>query len=676
MLPQEERIPIYKNNGEEDRTTQGVKAEFCRKVLPEKAIGMDDYARRMFDSLAIGNHGVFITGGKGVGKTALVKHLQYLMANYKCPSPFYGGEIYEMDMFALSSQIKSLAEYEDRIMRMFSSIYNNSSKEKQMFLFIDNISTFISKNNINLMSAMYLENAVKLSGIPIICCCNLNDRKQLENEYDLFRHFTEIRVKETDIEKTKDILQYKTDEVCRRFNVTISKEITDRIVTLSDKYLKNEFLMPKKAMNVLEYVAAKHVNDMRMPGNDVSQKIEIATALRENINEMAKSLNRDSGDIRDIIKKYNELVETENLIRNNPIHITQEEFGITENDVYTVISDLAGVPVAKLTESDTSKLKNMESSIEAKVIGQDETIAKVCKTIKRNRLGLRKKNHTIGNFLFLGSTGVGKTFLAKKISEYMFGSEESMTRLDMSEYTDEISVNKLIGAPPGYVGYGEGGVLCNAIKNNPYSVILFDEIEKAHPAIYNTILQLMDEGRITDANGNKISATNNIVIMTSNIGVKEAQNAANLVGFSVNASETEKKNSEHRKDIINKSMKKLFSPEFLNRIDGVCHFNDLNTDNLSLIFDNEIKEVVDSVSELGYILDISKDVKNWIVEKSEKEKLGARPLIRFIQQDIVDEVTELIINEEVGESKTIQVKYDEKNDKLKFGRKQDNGKKE
>ncbi len=669
MLPQEERIPVYTNNKNDNSKTESIKAEFCTKIIPEKAVGMDDYARRMFDSLAINNHGVFITGGKGVGKTALVKHFQYLMSNYKCPSSFYGGEIYEMDMFALSSQIKSLAEYEDRIMRMFSSIYNNTSKDKQMFLFIDNISTFISRNNINIMSAMYLENAIKLSGIHVICCCNMTDRKQLEGEYDLFRHFTEIRIKEASIDEAKEILNYKTDEICKKFNVTISKDIADRIVTLSDKYIKNEFLMPKKAMNVFEYVAAKHVNDMRMPGNDVSQKIESAVGLRETLNEMAKSLNTNSGSIKDIIGKYNELVETETLIRDNPVYITQGDLAITDNDVYTVISDLAGVPVAKLTENDTSKLKNMETTIEAKVIGQDETITKVCKTIKRNRLGLRKKNHTIGNFLFLGSTGVGKTFLAKKISEYMFGSEESMTRLDMSEYTDEISVNKLIGAPPGYVGYGEGGVLCNAIKNNPYSVILFDEIEKAHPTIYNTILQLMDEGRITDANGNKISATNNIVIMTSNIGVKEAQNASNVVGFSANKDVKDKKDSDNRKDIINKSMKKLFSPEFLNRIDGVCHFNDLTADNLSLIFDNEIKEVADSVSELGYILDISEDVKQWIVKKSETEKLGARPLIRFIQQDIVDEVTELIINEEVGDSKTIQVEYDKKNDKLKFGRK-------
>jgi len=664
-LPQEEQIPVY----EEDNRKRGggtLKAEFCNRLIGERAVNMDEYARRMFDSLGVKNHGVFITGGRGVGKTALVKHFQYLISNYRCPSIYYGGEVFEMDMYKLSSQIKSLAEYEERIMRMFASIGTNTTKDKPLFLFIDSVNLFVSKNNINLMTSLYLENAVK-AGIRVICCCNLNERKQLESEYDLFRHFTEIRIKEPSAEETKQILREKTEEICKRYNLSVSESITDRIVTLSDKYIKSDFLMPKKAINVFEYAAAKHNNDLCMPCDDVIGKIDSTVKLRAELNDMAKSLNKNGSDMNDLIRKYTELTDTESLIRNNNRTIGREDRVLTENDVFSAISDIAGVPVAKMTESDTSKLKNMEGEIESKVIGQDNTVAKVCKTIKRNRLGLRKKNHTIGNFLFLGSTGVGKTFLAKKISEYMFGSEEAMTRLDMSEYTDEISVNKLIGAPPGYVGYGEGGVLCNAIKNNPYSVILFDEIEKAHPTIYNTILQLMDEGRITDANGNRISATNNIVIMTSNIGVKEAQNAAKVVGFSASREVKEQKDSENRKDIIGKSMRRLFSPEFLNRIDGVCYFNDLNSDNLSLIFDNEIKEVAESVSELGYILDISQDVKDWIVKKSETEKLGARPLIRFIQQDIVDEVTELIINEEVGEDKTIAVRYDKENDKLTFG---------
>lgn len=665
-LPQEERIPVYSTGEKQQKSSSPLKAEFCNKVIGEQAVNMDAYARRMFDALAIGRHGVFITGGKGVGKTALVKHFQYLIANYKCPNLFYGGEVFEMDMFALSSQIKSLAEYEDRIMRMFASISNNATKEHPLFLFIDSVNTFVAKNSINLMTSIYLENAVK-AGIPVICCCNLSERKQLESEYDLFRHFTEIQVKEPSLDETKEILRAKSEALCERYNITVNDTITDRIATLSDKYIKSNFLMPKKAISVFEYAAAKHNNDLRMPCDDVVGKIDNAAKLRAEVNDMAKSLNTKKTAMHDLINKYRELTDTEALIRNNTHKIGCESRVLSENDIYAAISDIAGVPVAKMTESDTSKLKNMENSIEAKVIGQNETVAKVCKTIKRNRLGLRKKNHTIGNFLFLGSTGVGKTFLAKKISEYMFGSEEAMTRLDMSEYTDEISVNKLIGAPPGYVGYGEGGVLCNAIKNNPYSVILFDEIEKAHPTIYNTILQLMDEGRITDANGNRISATNNIVIMTSNIGVKEAQNASNVVGFSANKDVKDKKDSDNRKDIIGKSMRRLFSPEFLNRIDGVCYFNDLNGDNLSIIFDNEIKEVVDSVSELGYKLDITPEVKDWIVKKSETEKLGARPLIRFIQQDIVDEVTELIINEQVGDDKTIFVRYDKENDKLTFG---------
>lgn len=663
-LPEKNPIKIYdtRDNKMDKIEKRGI--EYCTGVEAEEGLFFDKYAEMVFDALSMKNHSVLITGGRGTGKTTLVKHIQYLINNYKCPKQFYNADIYELNQLSLSYGIKNIAEYEERITNMFTSMMKQAEEGHTTILFVDNLNYFVSESNINLMTALHLENAIK-SNIPIICCCNTSDKKHLENKYDLMRHFSEVKIKEPVIDDVKQILRKKSKHFSKLYHTQVDEELSDKIATLCDKYVKNSFCMPLKAIRVMENAVVRHMNSVRVPDNKTQKKIDNIINLREEIERSIENA-KNGGDLLTLFEKNNELKDLVICVQDNNKTLKQEDMSLTDEDIYTVISDVAGVPVAKLTESDTSKLKNMIPTLSSKVIGQDETINKVCKTVKRNRLGLRKKNHTIGNFIFIGSTGVGKTFLAKKLAEYMFGSEDSLIRLDMSEYTDEISVNKLIGAPPGYVGYGEGGVLCNAIKNNPYSVVLFDEIEKAHPAIFNTILQLMDEGRITDANGVHISATNTIVILTSNIGVKEAANAGSMVGFSVDSESAEKKNSDNRKNIIEKSMKKLFSPEFLNRIDSICYFNDLTFDNMGHIFDNEMNEVYESINELGYKLKLSKDVKTWIVEKSEKEKMGARALIRNIQQDLVDELTEIIINEDENPSKEIKASVDKTNNCIKL----------
>lgn len=663
-LPEKNPIKIYdtRDNKMDKIEKRGI--EYCTGVEAEEGLFFDKYAEMVFDALSMKNHSVLITGGRGTGKTTLVKHIQYLINNYKCPKQFYNADIYELNQLSLSYGIKNIAEYEERITNMFTSMMKQAEEGHTTILFVDNLNYFVSESNINLMTALHLENAIK-SNIPIICCCNTSDKKHLENKYDLMRHFSEVKIKEPVIDDVKQILRKKSKHFSKLYHTQVDEELSDKIATLCDKYVKNSFCMPLKAIRVMENAVVRHMNSVRVPDNKTQKKIDNIINLREEIERSIENA-KNGGDLLTLFEKNNELKDLVICVQDNNKTLKQEDMSLTDEDIYTVISDVAGVPVAKLTESDTSKLKNMIPTLSLKVIGQDETINKVCKTVKRNRLGLRKKNHTIGNFIFIGSTGVGKTFLAKKLAEYMFGSEDSLIRLDMSEYTDEISVNKLIGAPPGYVGYGEGGVLCNAIKNNPYSVVLFDEIEKAHPAIFNTILQLMDEGRITDANGVHISATNTIVILTSNIGVKEAANAGSMVGFSVDSESAEKKNSDNRKNIIEKSMKKLFSPEFLNRIDSICYFNDLTFDNMGHIFDNEMNEVYESINELGYKLKLSKDVKTWIVEKSEKEKMGARALIRNIQQDLVDELTEIIINEDENPSKEIKASVDKTNNCIKL----------
>lgn len=667
-LPKEKTINVYDNLSKNTTTTRENNASkavtFCDKTVSAKALFFDKYASRAFDILK-SSSSLLITGGKGVGKTTLVNHLQFLIDTYNCPKSFYDSKIYMLSQIALGYGVRFTAEYEEHLVIMINDMVNLLSKGENPILFIDNLPELIC-NNINVNTHMYIEQAIN-AGISVIACCDTNDMKLLESKYDLIRHFTEIQIKEPTMDETKEIVKNEAFALSQMYRIDVSHDLCEKTVSLSDKYIKNKFCMPQKAIRVLEIALGKRANALSLPNEDTKNKIKKIPELQNEIQTIIKnSKNPDcKTSLSNLLSKNNELNDLKQFIKTDVNFIKASDAILTDDDIYAVVSDLAGVPVTKLSESDTSKLKEMVPTLMSKVIGQDEAINKVCKTVKRNRLGLRKKNHTIGNFMFIGSTGVGKTFLAKKLAEYMFGSKDTIIRLDMSEYTDEISVNKLIGAPPGYVGYGEGGVLCNAIKSNPYSVILFDEIEKAHPTIYNTILQLMDEGRITDSNGNRISATNTIIILTSNIGVKEAVNAAQSVGFSASKEDSDRKNSENKKNTIVKAMNKLFAPEFLGRLDAVCYFNDLNNDNMSKIFDNEFSEVLESVKELGYELEVSADVKKFIVEKSEKEKLGARALIKNIQQDIVDEMTELIIESEKQNSK-VSVMLDKSKENIKI----------
>ena len=655
-MPNGEPVKIYGDTKPENQC--------LNKVEGVESLYFEDYSRRVFDALLIPNNNVIITGANGVGKTALVKHIQHLADTYKSPMPFFNMKIYELVQLRLSDGIQKVSDYEERLNGVFEYIMDNTEKR---VLFIDNIAAIINDNVVNIMIWQHIERAIKY-GVKVICCCNNGELKSIEHKYDLLRHFTRINIKPQSIENTKEILHGKLAKFNQYFRTVMDEQTADKIVALSDKYVKNGFQMPKKAVLVMEHIYARHANRVHTPDKQIEKKAAELESKKQEIDNLIKNKGEDVKDnMLRVFKLNSEASDLEVSIRDlsSVVFKSHNENVITDEDVFSAISDMAGVPVAKLTESDMARMKNMENEISSKVIGQDEAVSMVCRTVKRNRLGIRKKNHTVGNFIFLGSTGVGKTFLAKKLSEYLFGTEDSMVRLDMSEYADEISVNKLIGAPPGYVGYGEGGVLCNAIKNNPYSVILFDEIEKAHPSIFNTILQLLDEGYITDANGVKISAVNTIIILTSNAGVKEAKNASGVIGFASLESDKDKKNEENRKKIIQNTVNRIFSPEFLNRIDSICYFNELGEGELEKIFNNEIDEVRQSLSDLGYSLTISGDAKSNIVKKSADEKMGARALIRAIQHDISDEITDLIINDNESNN-TVSITMDKKNDKLKF----------
>ena len=631
MLPEKKTVNVYKNNN-----NIGINIEYCTPLKSEQALFMDKYAERVFDALTTKKHGVLITGGRGVGKTTLVKYVQYLISNYKCPKSFFGAKIYEMSQLALGYCIKSIAEYEERINEMFGNIIDSSNSGHNVILFIDSINSFVSDNNINAMTSMHLEHAIKRS-IPIICCCGTNEKKSIDSKYDLFRHFTEIKIKEPVIDDVKTIVKEKSEELAKTYHTVVTPDMTDKVVMLSDKYVKNGFCMPKKAISILENTIVRHANNIRTSDSSLSKKIDKISVLKKE-HETCLANTKDGGDLNDLLDKIKELQNLETFVNEHTNTITQEDLALTDDDIYTVISDVAGVPVAKLTESDTSKLKNMIPALSAKVIGQDETISKVCKTVKRNRLGLRKKNHTIGNFIFIGSTGVGKTFFAKKLAEYMFGSEESLIRLDMSEYADEISVNKLIGAPPGYVGYGEGGVLCNAIKNNPYSVVLFDEIEKAHKDVFNILLQILDDGRITDGQGRTVDFKNTIIIMTSNLG-----------------SEYILEKKENANELVMNDLQMTFKPEFINRIDEIIIFHSLSKEVVTHILDKIIHEIEVRLHDKRIKISLTEEAKNLIIDSAYDENFGARPIKRFVQRNIESLIANAILQDKIQYNSTITI---------------------
>lgn len=656
MLQKENPVELYGDAVADDGTTAGKEGYigvYSYRVAPKRCVGFDGYAGQVFDSLLKMNGSTLVTGQRGVGKTALVRHVQQMINDKMCPSKFYGVEFRRVDLLTLSQNIKSLAEFEERIDGLFGAMLSKGN----VIPFMDNIYQFTVDNHVNPTTSLFVENYIR-RGLTFIACCSDEDLKNMDGKYSMLRHFTDVKIKEPGVDETARILEACEDEFRERYRVDVTREISEKVAALSDKYIKNSmFRMPKKAVNALEHIAAHHINSFYGVDDKTRRKVERLVEVNKEIDRIL------SGDAPD----YARLLELDSECESLSCSISLDKKAalppaIGEDSIYSVISDLAKVPVAKLTESDTEKLRNMEEALGKVVIGQAETISKICKTIKRNRLGLRKNNHTVGNFMFVGPTGVGKTMLAKELTRYMFGNYESIIRLDMSEYIDEISVNKLIGAPPGYVGYGEGGVLCNAIKKNPYSVILFDEMEKAHPSVFNTLLQLLDEGHITDSSGNKISAMNCVVIMTSNIGVREAGNSRAL-GYATRADEAAR-NSANTKGIIDRAIKRDFSPEFINRLDSICYFNDLDTGTISRIFDNEMAEVCSELGKIGHEVSVTKAAKKYIVEKSEKEHMGARPLVRIIQQEVVDEITDIIINGNCG--KKITVGYDNRNNRIKF----------
>jgi ATP-dependent Clp protease ATP-binding subunit ClpC len=442
-------------------------------------------------------------------------------------------------------------------------------------------------------------------------------------------------MKELNVEESSEIILDTKETFEREFKLKLPEGFENTICVNADRYIKDKVL-PGKAENLLDEVCS-YISNKYNDDSDIKNLLDEINSKKLDLGEIV-----NSNDYTSASNLSEEIIELE--LRVEELKNKRKKIKVTNEDLLEALGSILGVRMSKLDKDQTAFLKEMPDVIKASVIGQDETVDRVVKNIRRNRLGLRKTNHSAGNFIFIGSTGVGKTHLAKQLAKYLYGSEEDMLRFDMSEYQTEIDVAKLLGSAPGYVGYKESGLLVKGLDKKPESVILFDEIEKAHPRVYDVLLQLLDEGFITGSDGKKRDATKCLIIFTSNIGVRSAKEMSSPLGF---ASDVNKKKDQKKEDIIRKALKKRFSPEFLNRLDGICYFNSLDKDTLTKILYKELDEMnVNIKSITGKEVKITKGVEEWLLDKVESEDNGARPIIRMLQQDIEEEIANLYVEED------------------------------
>lgn len=574
---------------------------------------------------------VLLVGDKGIGKRSIVESFMY-----KCEHEFPSYQVMTLNYDALVSTSLTQMDFSKKMDDAFFIALNNEASN--IVLNINNLGHYLDRDCYNTGGYAFLNDlATNIeAGVRVIATTTTNEFKTIEDDFPyILDYFTIIKVPELTKEQSKEILAENIPYFNDIFNINIPVGTLDIICNNADKYIK-DVPFPEKAIRLMDEVSS----------NIVAKKCDMSklTTLLSNENELKLKLQEayENNDYDKCDEIQTKIVAIENKIAK--INSKRKPIEITETDILDAVSGILGVNMSRVSSEQAQFLKEMPSEIKKKVIGQDETVDTIVKNICRNQLGLRKSAHSAGNFIFIGSTGVGKTFLAKQLANYLYGSEENMLRFDMSEYQSEIDVSKLLGSAPGYVGYKESGLLVKRLAKYPESVVLFDEIEKAHPKIYDVLLQLLDEGFVTGSDGNKVDATKALIIFTSNIGVRNAKEMASPMGYSNNVESDKKKKKE---ELIRKALNKRFSPEFLNRLDGICYFNSLDRDALKTILHNEMEEVNENIKTIcGKTVELSESVENWLLDKVEKEDNGARPIIRLLQQEIEEEMTTMILNDD------------------------------
>ncbi|MCX6298769.1 MAG: ATP-dependent Clp protease ATP-binding subunit [Bacteroidetes bacterium] len=602
-----------------------------------------------------------LIGEPGVGKTAIVEGLALRIVQRKVSRVLFDKRVISLDLAALVAGTKYRGQFEERM----KAIMNELEKNRDVILFIDEIHTIVGAGGASgsLDASNIFKPALARGELQCIGASTLDEyRMHIEKDGALDRRFQKVLIEPPSVEETIMILTNIKSKYEDFHNVVYDNEAIEACVKLSDRYMTDR-LLPDKAIDVLDEVGARvHLKNINVPEDivDLEKKIE---EVKNEKNKVVKSQRfEEAAALRDTEKRLGEELEkAKGLWEEDSKH---KRYPITEEHIAEVVSMMTGIPVKRMVQAETEKLRRMSIDMQDMVIGQDEAIQKVVKAIQRNRVGLKDPKKPIGTFIFLGPTGVGKTELARSIARYMFDSEDSLIRIDMSEYMEKFTVSRLIGAPPGYVGYEEGGQLTEKVRRKPYCVILLDEIEKAHPDIYNILLQVLDDGQLTDGLGRKIDFKNTLIIMTSNIGARQLKEFGDGVGF---ATATRVQNAdENNKAVIEKALKRTFSPEFLNRIDDVVIFNSLNKENIFNIIDILMKGVTKRLQNLGFSMELTLAAKEFIAEKGYDAQFGARPLHRALQKYLEDPLAEEILNLNVKQGDRLVADLDKENSKIKF----------
>ena len=593
-----------------------------------------------------------LVGEPGVGKTAIVEGLALKMVEGNVPVSLQGKVIYTLELSTIVAGTKYRGQFEERM----KSIVDELILNPHIIVFIDELHTLVGAGGStgSLDASNIIKPALARGEIRCIGATTFDEfRENIEDDGALDRRFQKVTVNPPSLEETIEILSNIRHKYEEHHSVSYSDEVINTIVKLADRYIMDRYF-PDKAVDILDEVGSyKHLTNMKIP-----QKIKsLEEKLIQKENAKRKAVSRQLYEVaakeRDACLTLKDKIKRDMSIWKEQMAVNQLE--ITEDDVLKVVSKSTGVPIEKISDKENKNLLGLNKHLSSKVIGQEDAVNKIAVTVQRNRVGIRKRNRTMGNFIFLGPTGVGKTQLAKELTEYLFNSEESLIRVDMSEYMEPHSISKLIGAPPGYVGFEGGGFLTEQVKRKPHSVILFDEIEKAHPEVFNVLLQMLDDGQLTDSLGRTVDFRNCLVILTSNTGSRKLQDFGQGIGFE---SSTKMVNqAEEEKTILRKALKNKFSPEFLNRIDEIVVFNRLTEDNVMDILTKECKELAINLEEVGgYNFKITKGAKTLILNQGYDPKYGARPLRRTIERMIENKISEYILKGELKEGGTINVK--------------------
>ena len=593
-----------------------------------------------------------LVGEPGVGKTAIVEGLALKMAEGNVPISLQGKIIYTLELSTIVAGTKYRGQFEERM----KSIVDELILNPHIIVFIDELHTLVGAGSStgSLDASNIIKPALARGDIRCIGATTFDEfREHIEGDGALDRRFQKVVVKPPSLKETIEILSKIRHKYEEYHGVSYSDDIINLIVKLADRYIMNRFF-PDKAVDILDEVGSyKHLTNMKIP-----KKIKVLEEkLIQKENDKRKAVSRQLYEVaareRDACLTLKERIKTDLAMWKEEMAVNQLE--ITEDDVLRVVAKATGVPIEKISDKENKNLLGLSKHLSSRVIGQEDAVNKIAVTVQRNRIGIRKRNRTMGNFIFLGPTGVGKTQLAKELTEYLFNSEDAMIRVDMSEYMEPHSISKLIGAPPGYVGFEGGGFLTEQVKRNPHSVILFDEIEKAHPEVFNVLLQMLDDGQLTDSLGRTVDFRNCLVILTSNTGSRKLADFGQGIGFESSTKMVDQ--AEEEKSILRKALKGKFSPEFLNRIDEIVVFNRLTEDNVMEILTKECKELALNLIEVGnYIFKISKGAKEIILNQGYDPKYGARPLRRTLERLVENKISELILKGDLKEGGTINVK--------------------